>query len=332
MANWALHRAQERLGRACEEAGVRFTFFHGRGGTVGRGGGRAGSAIMAMPPQARNGRIRITEQGEVISFRYALAEIAHRHVEQIVNAVILGAARRDLPAPVADEDVMVEIAERSMRAYRQLIDAPELWPWYVRVTPIEQISHLPIASRPVSRKSASEVNFENLRAIPWVFAWTQVRYLLPGWFGVGTALQEVMEARPDAEALLRELYQRWDFFRAVADNATREMARARLAIAHEYAALDDSDLSETLHARIVEEFDRTRTAILRITGRAEFLEENPVIRKSIALRNPYTDVLNLLQIELLRRWRTDPDTPRDDLGMPLFLSVNGIAAAMQSTG
>lgn len=334
MANWALHRAQERLGRACDEAGVRFTIFHGRGGTVGRGGGRAGNAILALPPEARNGRIRLTEQGEVISFRYALTEIAHRHVEQIVNAVILGRARQGGRGAVAGEELMVEVAERSMRAYRALIDSPELWPWYIRITPIEQISQLPIASRPVSRGSASEVNFESLRAIPWVFAWTQVRYLIPGWYGVGTALHEVMEAREDAETTLRTFYREWDFFRAVVDNATREMARARLAIARQYAATLDPDpeVSGRLHARIAEEFERTRDAILRITGRDELLEENPVIRKSIALRNPYTDVLNLLQIELLRRWRAAPDEGREALGTSLFLSVNGIAAAMQSTG
>ncbi len=332
MANWALHKAQERLGRACQEAGVRFTFFHGRGGTVGRGGGRAGNAILAMPPEARNGRIRLTEQGEVISFRYGLAAIAHRHVEQIVNAVIIGQLRRRAGA-AADESLMVDIAARSMRAYRELIDAPDLWPWYTRITPIEQISRLPIASRPVSRKSGADVNFETLRAIPWVFAWTQVRYMVPGWYGVGTALEEVMRERPESVEALQRLYKEWDFFRAVVDNAAREMARARLEIAHEYAGLaDDPGISRAFHARIADEFDRARTAILAITGYDELLDESPVIRKSIALRNPYTDVLNLLQVELLRRYRSMGEEDAPSLAVPLFLSVNGLAAAMQSTG
>src|SRR5690606_17642111 len=188
MANWALHKAQESLGRACREAGVSFRLFHGRGGTVGRGGGRASHAILALPPEARNGRIRITEQGEVISFRYALPEIAHRHVEQIVHAMLV-ADRQRTDRNELDEELIAEIADRSMAAYRALVEAPDLWEWYTRVTPIEQISRLPIASRPVSRRSATEVDFETLRAIPWVFAWTQVRYLVPGWYGVGSALQ-----------------------------------------------------------------------------------------------------------------------------------------------
>lgn len=332
MANWALHKAQERLGRVCQEAGVRFTIFHGRGGTVGRGGGRAGNAILAMPPEARNGRIRLTEQGEVISFRYGLAAIAHRHVEQIVNAVMIGQLRRR-PGAAADESLMIDIAARSMRVYRELIDAPDLWPWYTRITPIEQISRLPIASRPVSRKSGADVNFETLRAIPWVFAWTQVRYMVPGWYGVGTALEEVMRERPESMLTLQRLYGEWDFFRAVVDNAAREMARARLEIAHEYACLaDDPEVSRAFHGRIAEEFDRARTAILAITGYEELLDESPVIRKSIALRNPYTDVLNLLQIELLKRYRAMPEEVAATLAVPLFLSVNGLAAAMQSTG
>ena len=334
MANWALHRAQAVLGRVCVEHGIRFRLFHGRGGTVGRGGGRAGQAILAMPVPARNGRIRLTEQGEVISFRYGLKEIAHRHVEQIVNAMIISRVHR--PEPAADDELMDEIARRSMRAYRELIDAPGFWTWYTKVTPIEQISRLPIASRPVSRQSASEVHFDNLRAIPWVFAWTQVRYLVPGWFGVGTAFRQILTETPDILATLQRLYNEWPFFQAVVDNAGREMARARLPIAEQYDALDGKAADGgDFHRRIVDEYDRARHAILSITGQQELLDDNPVIRKSIALRNPYTDVLNLLQLQLLRRGRAAD--PRDvgelsSPGLPLFLSINGIAAAMQSTG
>ncbi|MEX2571969.1 MAG: phosphoenolpyruvate carboxylase [Gemmatimonadota bacterium] len=335
MANWALHQAQERLGRACAEAGVALRLFHGRGGTVGRGGGRAGQAILAMAPEARNGRIRLTEQGEVISFRYALKEIAHRHVEQIVHAMIIGQSlkrRESWPG----EAMMGDVANRSMAAYRGLIDAPGMWDWYTRATPIEQISKLPIASRPVSRRSAAEVNFESLRAIPWVFAWTQVRYLVPGWFGVGTALSSVIAERPEAREELRAMYREWPFFRAVVANATREMARARLPIAERYARLAAAgdDGAPGFHGEIVAEFERARDAILAITGQTELLDESPVIQKSIALRNPYTDVLNLLQIELLHRVRAQEEDDADSgaLRRLLFLSVNGIAAAMQSTG
>ena len=337
MANWALHKAQRRLGEVCRRHDVDFRLFHGRGGTVGRGGGRANQAILAMPRVAHNGRIRLTEQGEVISFRYALPEIARRHLEQLVSAMLtaFGSEGHDAPRKSAGrpEELMETIARRSMAAYRELIDDPGLWRWYIHVTPIEQISRLPIASRPVSRKSASEVDFESLRAIPWVFAWTQARYLVPGWFGVGTALQQTLEEEPQAEEALRELCREWPFFAAVLESAQREMARTRLPIAERYARLDEGNgKGRDYHRWIMEDFERGRQVILRITGNGELLENSPVIRKSIALRNPYTDVLNLLQIELIRRSRAGSDIDPDDLRQDIFLSINGIAAAMQSTG
>lgn len=347
MANWALHRAQDTLGRVCREHGVEFRLFHGRGGTVGRGGGRANTAIGAMPAAAQNGRIRVTEQGEVISFRYALPGIAHRHTEQLVSALLLSTvsaqseavhdgteARTDEAGETAADDLMDRIADRSMRAYRELIDSDALWPWYIRITPIEQISRLPIASRPVSRKSADEVAFDDLRAIPWVFAWTQTRYLVPGWYGVGTALDDVM-GDDDTAAQLTRLYGGWPFFRAVVDNALRELARARIEIAARYAALADNDdaAGAGCHDVIAAEFERTRRTLLRVTGGTELLESSPVIRRSIELRNPYTDVLNLIQVELLHRTRVaGDDAERESLRQLLFLSINGIAAAMQSTG
>jgi phosphoenolpyruvate carboxylase len=337
MANWALHKSQRLLGEVCRQHAVDFRLFHGRGGTVGRGGGRANQAILAMPRVAHNGRIRLTEQGEVISFRYALPEIARRHLEQLVSAMLVafGSEGHDAPRRHAGrpEELMDTIAKRSMAAYRELIDHPGLWPWYIHVTPIEQISRLPIASRPVSRKSASEVDFEGLRAIPWVFAWTQARYLVPGWFGVGTALQQTMEEDPGADEALRDLYREWPFFDAVLESAQREMARARLPIAERYARLDDSSgKGRDYHQWIADDFERARSAIRRITGAGDLLQNSPVIRKSIALRNPYTDVLNLLQIELIRRSRAGDDTDRDEVRQDIFLSINGIAAAMQSTG
>jgi phosphoenolpyruvate carboxylase len=288
-----------------------------------------------MPASVHNGRIRFTEQGEVISFRYAQPDIAHRHLEQIVHAMLLASghsAERHTGTP-SHERLMTQVAERSMAAYRRLVDDPDLWRWYALVTPIEHISHLPIASRPVSRKGAAEVDFDGLRAIPWVFAWTQSRYIVPGWFGVGTALHDVMAADETATETLRQMYRSWPFFQAVVNNAQREMARARLAIAVEYARrVGPGDTDSPLHARIVEDFERARDAILAITDQAELLDNSPVIQKSIALRNPYTDVLNLLQIELMDRHRRGDHAQREALALPLFLSVNGIAAAMQSTG
>jgi phosphoenolpyruvate carboxylase len=339
MANWALHRAQGELGRVCGEHGVAFRLFHGRGGTVGRGGGRANLAIGAMPQAAHSGRIRITEQGEVISFRYALPDIGHRHTEQLVNAMLLAAHRGSHAAeaytPTSDDErLMDDVARASMAAYRRLVEDPGLWAFYIRATPIEQISRLPIASRPVSRKAAADVQLDDLRAIPWVFAWTQTRYIVPGWYGVGAALQQAMADGRLAE--MQRLYGVWPFFRAVVDNAQREMARARLAIAAHYAELaaGDDDVAAQCHGAIVRDFAAARDAILLITGQEELLDDSPVIRRSIELRNPYTDVLNLVQVELLRRYRSEDDDgeAKERVRRLLFQSINAIAAAMQATG
>ena len=314
--------------------------FHGRGGTVGRGGGHTNRAIRALPSAVHNGRIRFTEQGEIISFRYALPDIARRHVEQLVNATLLSTAEArsngdDHDDPTADEDVvalMDRIAERGMTAYRTLIDDPDLWQWYTQITPIEHISRLPIASRPVSRASeGQEVHFDSLRAIPWVFAWTQTRYIVPGWYGTGAALAEVMKDDPDAADRLRDLYANWPFFTAVLNSAQREMARARLPVAEEYASLDTHNTD--FHDRLVDDFEAATDAVLDLTGQDVLFENSPVLKKSIRLRNPYTDVLNGLQLELLRRYRrTDADSEREFLRNGLFVSINGVAAAMQSTG
>jgi phosphoenolpyruvate carboxylase len=372
MANRALHTAQDALGRVAREHGVDLRLFHGRGGTVGRGGGRANRAILAMPPSVYNGRIRFTEQGEVISFRYGLPDIARRHLEQIVSAVVrtiapanasaregsdgsaggdasgshvataaLGQKRVDdgqtdyggVTAARAEE-LLADLARRSMLAYRDLIDDPEFWDWYTRATPIEQISRLPIASRPVSRGSSARVAFGELRAIPWVFAWTQMRAGVPGWYGTGAGLGGLLDEDPAAAAELATLYRTWPFFRAVVDNAQLEMARARLVVTERYdRPARAGDAPTDFLTRIADDYRRAADAVLRITGQSGILENDPVIQRSIVLRNPYTDVLNLVQIELLRRFRaTDDETEREELRQAIFLSINGIAAAMQSTG
>jgi phosphoenolpyruvate carboxylase len=221
-----------------------------------------------------------------------------------------------------------------MAAYRELIDDDDFWTWYTSVTPIEHISRLPIASRPVARAASSSVAFDELRAIPWVFAWTQVRYVVPGWYGTGAALGTLLQEDPGAADELARLYTDWPFFRALVDNAQREMGRARLDVAAQYDRLIHKREQDTgFHARIAGDFERAATAILRITGQQDLLDNDPVIQRSIELRNPYTDVLNLVQIELLRRFRlAEDETGRDALRQALFLSINGIAAAMQSTG
>jgi len=330
MANWALQKGQERLSEVCLENKRKFRFFHGRGGSVGRGGGRANQAIFAMPIQSRNGRMRFTEQGEVISFRYARPFIARRHLEQIVNAVLQTAydTECDIGCSPSMQELMERIATASMQAYRQLIDDERLWQWYKQVTPIEHIGNLPIASRPVSRVSAKEVQFDDLRAIPWVFSWTQTRYNLPGWYGAGTALEKEIEKNPETLELLREMWQSWPFFRTVIENVQLELVRTRLEIAQAYSTLSE----QQFHDAIASEFEKTKAAVLKITGQERLLDNHMAIQQSIVLRNPYTDVLNLIQIELLKRWNKASEKQSLPLRQALFLSINGIAAAMQSTG
>ena len=342
MANWALHKAQGAIARVARRNGVGVRLFHGRGGTVGRGGGRANQAILAMPPEAHNGGIRFTEQGEVISFRYALAAIARRHLEQIVHAQLMALAQPPSESaylgPTEDDvhRLMQRMADGSMAAYRALIEDPDTWAFYTTATPIAHIAGLPLASRPISRKGVGELDFEGLRAIPWVFSWTQTRYTIPGWYGVGAGLGQALD--DGEEDTLRGMRDAWPFFRAVVSDARREMGRARLPIARHYADLAaESGAPVGAHDRIAAEFARAEDALLRITGQDALLADSPVIARSIDLRNPYTDVLNLTQIELMRRWRALDDDARAApegaaLRQALFVSINGIAAAMQSTG
>jgi phosphoenolpyruvate carboxylase len=326
MANAALHKAQAALATRGAAHGVRIRFFHGRGGTVGRGGGRAGRAILAAPPAARTGSIRFTEQGEVISFRYALPDIAGRHIEQIIHATLLGAAH-----PHIDEDppelrsALDALAAESMRAYRGLIDDPAFWPWFLRTTPVEHIGSLPIASRPVSRSQGSDLTFDSLRAIPWGFSWIQIRALVPGWFGLGAALAD--DSSPACRVVAE--HTRHPFIETLLDNAAQELARARIRIFRRYAALAPDGAAVT--ELILREHQRTLARVLAITGRPGLIDHAPAIAHAIADRNPWTDVLNLAQIELMTRHRSAAEDP-ESLRVAIQASINGIAAAMQSTG
>ncbi|GIW71138.1 MAG: hypothetical protein KatS3mg102_0680 [Planctomycetota bacterium] len=337
MANWALHQAQRRLGRLARQHGLELRLFHGRGGTVGRGGGHSHRAILALPPEVHNGRLRMTEQGEVISFRYAQPAMAHRHLEQVVAGVLEGQllARQAAASPSEErerERRMERLAERGRRAYQELVSHQRFWEFYTRTTPIEHISRLPIASRPVARGQGDEVDLQSVRAIPWVFAWNQVRYLVPGWYGTGAALEPEL-ADAQARAALARCCERWPLLRTVIEGAEREMARARLVIAERYVRRLASEQAQPLAARIAEDFARAREAILALTGSGELLAREPAIRRTIAFRNPYTDVLNLMQIELIARWRAAaPGARREALEQAILLSINGVAAAMQSTG
>lgn len=340
MANLALDRAQRRIAHAVRSRGVLLRFFHGRGGTIGRGGGRAGRAILATPGPARTGRVRFTEQGEVISFRYALPAIAHRHLEQIMHASLVASAdeREQERAPQLVE-LLDRMSKRSMQRYRELIDDAEFWQWFLDAGPIGSIAGLPIASRPVMRAvgggtavgegAGSKTGFDQLRAIPWVFTWVQMRCLVPGWFGLGTAMEAITESERE---LLAQEYGRSDWLSTVIDNAAQELLRARLVIGRRYALAGRTPVG----ARLVETLSREHAlacqGVLRITGRSVLDADAPIVAQSIRDRNPWTDVLNLVQIELLERARRGDEAERRRMEPLLQQSVSAIAAAMQSTG
>ncbi len=335
-ANWSLHETQGRLAQVCRQAGVDFRLFHGRGGTIGRGGGRANQAILSQPPGSMNGRIRFTEQGEVVSFRYGLAPIAHRHLEQIASAVLLATAGHShTRIPNRWYMAMRQLAHHSMQVYRALVyQDTDFWTFYTQATPISHISRLPIASRPVYRPKGDSVGLENLRAIPWVFAWVQSRYVIPGWYGLGSALEWFGSQSPENMAVLEEMYRKWSFFRMVIDNAQLELVRAHLPTAKLYASrVQPQSVAQRLHDLIEQEYHRTVQWILRITGQTELMQNARVIRHTVQLRNPAVMPLSKLQLALLDLWdrqaeHEEQDTWRD----AILLSIAGIAAAMQSTG
>ncbi|ODN42633.1 phosphoenolpyruvate carboxylase [Piscirickettsia litoralis] len=332
MANWSLHKAQINLGQIFKKYNVQLRFFHGRGGSVGRGGGgQVHKAILSQPKEAHSGKIRFTEQGEVISFRYGIKALTHRHLEQVVHATLLGMTGYQCGDSCLDYShdekgfkLMEQMSTTSMQTYRDLIDHNEFWDWFINITPIEHISRLPIASRPVSRKSATEVDFDGLRAIPWVFSWTQTRYNIPGWYGLGKGLQAILKNN-DNLAYLQELYRCWPFFQSALDNAQREMARAHLEIAAYYAEFQPSKF----HDQIKRDYQEADEAVKLITEQAELLDNQNVLQKSIQLRNPYTDVLSLLQLSLLQQLEKEPTEELKEL---ILISINGVAAAMQNTG
>ncbi|WP_069130873.1 phosphoenolpyruvate carboxylase [Rhodohalobacter halophilus] len=332
MANWALQKAQLELGEVLRDQNVDFRLFHGRGGSVGRGGGRSNRAILGLPSISNNGRIRFTEQGEIISFRYSLPEITRRHLEQIVNAVArvtAGEGQKPIVEGDETESIMNRIASESMAAYRDLIDDDDFWPWFKTITPVEHIGNLPIASRPVSRGGKSGLQFENLRAIPWVFGWTQVRYNVPGWYGLGAALKPLLEEKPEIMDLLKKWYREWSFFGTIVDNAQRELARTHMLTSEMYSRRAD----QKIHNKIVNDYEQSRQIILSITEQDNILDHRKVIQNSIRFRNNFTYPLNLIQVELLnRRDRADSEEELKELKQLLFLSINGVAAAMQSTG
>jgi phosphoenolpyruvate carboxylase len=330
----ALRRAQGALARVADEAGVLLTVFHGRGGAVGRGGGPANFAIRAQPRQALRGRLRVTEQGETITARYGRPDIARREIEQMVNAVLVASLDAGLSLPSDEErrvrEATLEVAARKAgNVYSDLVgDRDRLARYTVAVTPIREISELPIASRPATRKP--KLTLDELRAIPWVFSWNQCRHGVPGWFGLGSALDAMIEAR--GIEYIRQCYQVWPFFRVLIDNAQLALVRADMDVAEHYARLGDGEGREVF-AMIREEYERTVARVLEVVQADQLLAASPTLAKNVARRNPYVDVLNHAQIELMRRMRAaDSAEERERLRRALFVTINGIAAGLMTAG
>jgi phosphoenolpyruvate carboxylase len=317
-ANLELYETQAALAAWARTRDVRLTIFHGRGGALGRGGGPTNRAILGQPAGSVDGRFKVTEQGEVAFARYGRLEIAQRHLEQLTHAVLLASVRE----PGGDPHFAGELramAEASERAWRELLGEPGFAELFRAVTPIRQIGTLSLGSRPASRWGADDL--EQLRAIPWVFAWAQSRVNLPGWFGVGTGL-EAVAARRGGRALLRRMHGEWPFFAVLMENVELSLAKGDRAIAERYLARGDrADLT----ARILDEFDRTERLVLAATGRRRLLEGRPPLRAAVDLRNPYVDALSFLQLRFLdERGRAAERTVRTTIG--------GVAAGLQNTG
>ena len=332
-ANWMLFTAQRQLAEVCQRNGIVLTLFHGRGGSIGRGGGPANRAILAQPPESVRGRIRITEQGEVVSSRYSEPEIAHRHLQQLVHAVLCSTGTR----PVFDKierwsEIMDELSSIAYRKYRSLVEREDFLEYFHAASPIDQIGQLNIGSRP-SRRAATET-LDDLRAIPWVFAWTQTRTDIPSWFGIGTGFQEwLAEGDHDAKlAELREMNQRWPFFRTLMSNVQLGMGRADMAISALYASLSEEH-GGAVYEDIKAEFDLSKQLVLEVAEVDELLQCEPWLQHSIKVRNPYVDPLNYIQVELLKKLRSDPEVlDSDAIRHEILQSVNGIAAGLQSVG
>jgi phosphoenolpyruvate carboxylase len=328
-ARWALQEAQGALVEVAVQEGVDLTLFHGRGGSASRGGGKVHRAVLAAPRGTVRGRLRLTEQGESINAKYGLRGIALRTLEQTAGAVALATAAPSPPDPrePAWADLMDEIARDSRDAYRALVYGdPDFFAYFRAATPIDVIERMPIGSRPASRRSGE--GLENLRAIPWVFAWTQSRHILPGWFGLGTGLEAA--AARHGEETVAAMVRDWPFARVLLEDAEMVLAKADMPIAARYAELA-GEVGERVFPVIRAEFERTTAWLLRLKGTAALLDEDPTLQRSIRLRNPYVDPMSFLQVDLLRRWR-DAGRPEDDLFRALLDSVNGIARGLQNTG
>lgn len=357
-SSWELYQAQSRLAELGARYGVGITLFHGRGGAIGRGGGPIYEAILGQPPGSVNGRIRITEQGEMLSFKYGLHDIALRNLELVVSGVVeaslppekLKEARKQTPTanPATWSEIMQQLSASAYSHYRRLIYGdPDFLRYFEQATPILELGWLNIGSRPARRSKGRSI--EELRAIPWVFSWMQSRYVLPSWYGVGSAIETYLADDPARLATLQDMYRDWPFMRAFLDNLQMTLSKADMHIARHYAQLVDNEaLRQRLSTEIEQEYERTKRLVIQITGGKELLDNAPVLQRSIALRNPYVDPLSYFQVTLLRRLRaiagplmldesqeqgaSEQERERARLTYAVLLTINGIAAGLRNTG
>ncbi|TVY03338.1 phosphoenolpyruvate carboxylase [Cohnella terricola] len=338
-ANWELRVALNELTRTAKAHNVRLKFFHGRGGALGRGGMPLNRSILAQPPHTIGGGIKITEQGEVLSSRYSMKGIAYRSLEQATGALITGAYLSRNPAQESSvetqwEEIMRGISVDAQTKYQDLIFRdPDFMTFFKESTPLPEVGELNIGSRPSKRKGSDR--FEDLRAIPWVFAWTQSRYLLPAWYAAGTAFENFVNGDPKRLETLRTMYREYSFFATLIDNLQMALGKADLMIARQYAGMiGDESVKKRIFTQIEEEYAKTKEMILTITGQEDILDNVPVIQESIRLRNPYVDPLSYMQVQLLTELRALRAQNGDDAELlrEVLLTINGIAAGLRNTG
>jgi phosphoenolpyruvate carboxylase len=332
MSNWALYQGQENISQVAQNHAIALTIFHGRGGTIARGGGPANRGIRAQPQGSVNGRFRLTEQGEVIAARYSNQALAHRHLEQLVHAVLVASspAKAKTEIPAAWRTAMDQMSGTAHTMYRELVyENPKFIEFWQTATPLDEIKRLHIGSRPAARGKSSAVN--KIRAIPWVFSWMQSRFNLPGWFGLGSALAAVRD-----DGILREMYKGWALFNTMLNNTEMSLLKADMGIASLYVDLvPDKKLGSEMFRAIRAEYDRTRDVVLSISGHANLLEEEPITQNAVQLRNPYVDPLNYIQVEMLRRIRALSDQEGEEaqaIREVISITINGIAAGLRNTG
>ncbi|PIQ26769.1 phosphoenolpyruvate carboxylase [bacterium (Candidatus Blackallbacteria) CG17_big_fil_post_rev_8_21_14_2_50_48_46] len=333
-ASWHLYQTQQNLMKVSQKYQINLRFFHGRGGTISRGGGPSHHAILAQPPETVQGDIRITEQGEVLSWKYMFPEMAHRNLSVLFSAlteVCLLAQNTPKTHEEKSWALLESLAQKSYHKYRQLVESPDFIVFFKSATPLESISHLNIGSRPSSRKKSDRI--EDLRAIPWVFSWMQSRCVMPAWYGVGSAFEDSMN-NSEQKKLIQKMYQEWPFFQVLIDNLQMTLSKADMNIASGYANLAPLSTQKSIWLEIRAEYLKTCQVVLEITGQIQILEKSPVLQKSIALRNPYVDPLNYIQLDLLKRLRekTHENTEQTQLKQALNLSIMGISEGLRNTG